>query len=86
MTDNEMLDAIRDLLTPINIRLENMENRMTKMESEISNVKSEMSNIRLDMNRGFRKNNDEIETLVAVLRAKNIMPEEAETEIFPLAK
>ena len=65
---------MKDLFTPVNIRLENMENRMAKMESEINNVKLEMSNIRLEMNRGFRKNNDEIETLVEVLRAKNILP------------
>lgn len=67
MTDNEIISVLKDLLTPINIRME-------KIENEIAEVKHEMSNMRLDMNRGFRKNNDEIETIVAVLEAKNILP------------
>ena len=67
MTDNEMLDAMRDLLTPINLKLE-------KLENEIADNKKEISNLRLEVNRGFRKNNDEIQTLVAVLEAKNILP------------
>lgn len=67
MIDNEMLDAMRDLLTPINLKLE-------KLENEIADNKKEISNLRLEVNRGFRKNNDEIQTLVAVLEAKNILP------------
>lgn len=93
MTDNEMLDAIKTLLTPINLKLEKMDNRLDNLEREIADVKheiannkAEISNLRMEMNRGFRKNNDEIQTLVAVLHAKDIMPKEAETEIFTIAK
>ncbi len=60
MTDNEMLEAMRDLLKPINIRLENMEN--------------EIANLKYEVKKGFRKNNDEIQTLVAVLESKGILP------------
>lgn len=67
MTDQEMLQAMKGLLTPINIKLENMENRMSGMEHELSNL-------RLEMRRGFRKNDDEIQTLIAVLEAKGILP------------
>ena len=67
MTDQELLQAMKDLLTPINIKLENMENRMSGMEHELSNL-------RLEMRRGFRKNDDEIQTLIAVLEAKGILP------------
>ncbi len=81
MTDNEMLEAMRDLLSPINIRLENMEHEISGVNHEISGVKHEIAGIkheinslRLEMNRGFRKNNDEIQTLVAVLEAKGILP------------
>lgn len=81
MTDNEMLDAMRDLLRPINLKLEKMENRMDNMNSRMANIESHManmekdiSNLRLEMNRGFRKYNDEIETLVTVLEGKGILP------------
>ncbi len=81
MTDNEMLEAMRDLLAPINIRLEKMEHEISGIKHEISGIKHEISgakhevnSLRLEMNRGFRKNNDEIQTLVAVLEAKGILP------------
>ncbi len=74
MTDNEMLEAMRDLLAPINIRLEKMEHEISGIKHEISGAKHEVNSLRLEMNRGFRKNNDEIQTLVAVLEAKGILP------------
>ena len=74
MIDNEMLDAIRDLLTPINLKLEKLENEIADIKHDVADNKKEISNLRLEVNRGFRKNNDEIQTLVAVLEAKNILP------------
>ncbi len=74
MTDNEMLDAMRDLLTPINLKLEKLENEIADIKHDVADNKKEISNLRLEVNRGFRKNNDEIQTLVAVLEAKNILP------------
>ena len=74
MIDNEMLDAMRDLLTPINLKLEKLENEIADIKHDVADNKKEISNLRLEMNRGFRKNNDEIQTLVAVLEAKNILP------------
>lgn len=67
MTDQEIIDNMRLLLNPINKKLENMENRISGIEHEISGIK-------LEMHRGFRKNDDEIETLIAVLEAKGILP------------
>lgn len=81
MTDQEIIDNMRLLLHPINKKLEIMENHMTEIEHkmagiehEISGIKYEMSNLKLEMHRGFRKNDDEIETLIAVLEAKGILP------------
>ena len=81
MTDNEMLDAMKTLLTPINIKLEKIEHEIADVRHEIADIKhdvaenkKEISSLRLEVNRGFRKNNDEIQTLVAVLEAKNILP------------
>ena len=70
MIDNEMLDAMRDLLTPINLKLEKLENEIADIKHDVADNKKEISNLRLEVNRGFRKNNDEIQTLVAVLEAK----------------
>ena len=74
MIDIEMLDAMRDLLTPINLKLEKLENEIADIKHDVADNKKEISNLRLEVNRGFRKNNDEIQTLVAVLEAKNILP------------
>ena len=81
MTDNEMLDAMKTLLTPINLKLEKIEHEIADIMHEIADVKhdvadnkKEISNLRLEMKRVVRKNNDEIQTLVAVLEAKNILP------------
>ena len=74
MIDNEMLDAMRDLLTPINLKLEKLENEIADIKHDVADNKKEISNLRLAVNRGCRKNNDEIQTLVAVLEAKNILP------------
>ena len=74
MTDNEMLDAMRALLTPINNKIEKLESEIADIKHDVADNKKEISNLRLEMNRGFRKNNDEIQTLVAVLEAKNILP------------
>ena len=74
MTDNEMLDAMRALLTPINLKLEKLESEIADIKHDVADNKKEISNLRLEVNRGFRKNNDEIQTLVAVLEAKNILP------------
>ena len=80
MTDNEMLDAMRSLLKPINLKLEKMDNRMDNMdsrmaniESRIANIETDISNLRLEVKQRFRQKDDEIETLVTVLKGKNIM-------------
>jgi hypothetical protein len=61
-------------LTPINLKLEKLENEIADIKHDVADNKKEISNLRLEVNRGFRKNNDEIQTLVAVLEAKNILP------------
>ncbi len=88
MTDQEMLDAMKALMKPVYIKLEDMDNRMcnmdnrisnmdnkiSNMENKISNMENELSNLKYEVRKGFRKIDDEIETLVEVLYAKNILP------------
>ncbi|RKI98748.1 hypothetical protein D7X87_26350 [bacterium D16-54] len=67
MTDNEMLDAIKTLLKPINNKLEDLD---LKLESLRLENKIEHRAIRGDI----EHLNDEMETVIEALRAKNILP------------
>lgn len=74
MTDKEMIDALQTLLKPIN-------NRLETMELKLENVEVKLDTLRLDTrtaNRSLKKDiqglNDEVDTLIAVLEAKNILP------------
>ena len=44
------------------------------MKYDIAGLEHKLNGLKLDMQRGFRKNDDEIQTLVAVLEAKGILP------------
>jgi hypothetical protein len=67
MTENEILDAMKTLLKPINNKLEDLD---LKLESLRLENKIEHRTIRGDIERL----NDEMETVVEALRAKNILP------------
>lgn len=74
MTDMEMLEAMKTLLKPIHLKLEEMDNRMSNMENRMSNMENEITNLKYEVRKGFRKTDDEIETLTEALRAKGIIP------------
>lgn len=67
MTDNEMLEAMKDLLKPMNNKLEDIELKLESMRLE---NKMEHRAIRKDID----YLNDETETIIAALQAKNIIP------------
>lgn len=74
MIDQEMLQTMRDLLTPIINQLSDIQHEITGMKYDIAGLEHKLNGLKLDMQRGFRKNDDEIQTLVAVLEAKGILP------------
>ncbi|MCI8958652.1 MAG: hypothetical protein HFG62_05985 [Lachnospiraceae bacterium] len=74
MIDQEMLQTMRDLLTPISNQLSDIQHEITGMKYDIAGLEHKLNGLKLDMQRGFRKNDDEIQTLVAVLEAKGILP------------
>ncbi len=88
MTDQEMLEAIKALLYPINNKLDNidlqfksidakiaaMDAKISTMDSRISTLDLRLSNLEHQMKKGFRKNDQDIETLVKVLELKEILP------------
>lgn len=60
MTDTEILEAMRKMMEPMNLKLENIDNRLTNLEYEVR--------------KGFRETRQDIETIVEVLEAKGILP------------
>ncbi len=67
MTDQEMLDAMRTLIYPINKKLEDLEIKIDTLRLE---HKTSERAIRKDIH----YLNDEMETLIDVLEAKGILP------------
>ncbi len=67
MTENEMIDALKTLLTPISNKLEDIELKLEQLQIE---NKIEHRQIRKDIARL----DDEMETIVTVLQGKGILP------------
>lgn len=60
MTDKEILEAMRQMLEPVNLKLENIDNRLTNLEYE--NQKR------------YRELKQDTESIMAVLEARNLLP------------
>ncbi|HIT63272.1 MAG TPA: hypothetical protein IAC37_02265 [Candidatus Ventrimonas merdavium] len=67
MTDNEMLQAIKQLLDPIRKNQE-------EMKLQIEGLQLQVNTLNHEVKRGFWKTDQDIETLVEVLEAKGILP------------
>lgn len=81
MTDNEMLDALKTLFTPINNKLEEMNLKMEELELrtdtarletkvQLHNLEKQMQEIKKDI----RILNDKTDTIITVLEVKDILP------------
>lgn len=67
MTDNETIQAIKILLEPINQKLDNIELRQINFDLRLANLEQQVK-------RGFKRNDQDIETLRAVLEARDMLP------------
>ena len=67
MTDNEMLQAIKQLLDPIRKNQE-------EMKLQIEGLQLQVNTLNHEVKPGFWKTDQDIETLVEVLEAKGILP------------
>lgn len=45
MTDTEILEAMRQMLEPINLKLTNLDNRLSNMDNRISNLDNRITNL-----------------------------------------
>ena len=66
MTDREFIDNMKILLEPINNKLEMMEN-------EMYNIRNDLRNMDFQNRREHREIRQDIETILAVLEAKNLL-------------
>lgn len=74
MTDNEILQAMKQLLDPIRKNQEEMKLQQEEMKLQIAELQLQLNTLSYEVKRGFRKNDQDIETLVEVLEAKGILP------------
>ena len=75
MTDKELLEAMQKMLEtqlkPIQEKIEILElqNKVTQNKLDLR-----LTSLEYQVKKGFNKNNQDIETLVEVLEAKDILP------------
>lgn len=81
MTDTEVLQALKDVMKPMNKKMENLELKLDSLELKLDNLELKLEALRLDNkmeHRAIRKDidylNDEMETVITVLQAKDILP------------
>lgn len=67
MTDLELIEAMKALLKPINEKLEDLEDTLNVMRLEQKRTDRQL-------NKRIEHLEDETETLIAVLEAKDILP------------
>lgn len=74
MTEQEMLEAMKTLLYPINNKLDNIDLQLKAMDAKITTLDLRVTNLENQVKKGFRKSDQDTETLVKVLELKGILP------------
>lgn len=74
MTEREFIDSMRLLLEPIENKLESIENEMGNIRNDIGNVRNDLRNLEFQNRREHREIRQDIETILVVLEAQNLLP------------
>ncbi len=74
MTDQEMLDAMKTILYPINSKLNAIELKIDNLELKLDTIKLEQKMTERSLKKDIHYLNDEVDTLIEVLEAKGILP------------
>lgn len=74
MTDQEIIDNLKILLKPIQNQIEEMDLKMSNMDLKIETMRLENKTEHRAIRKDIERLNDEMETVVAALRAKDILP------------
>lgn len=74
MTDQEMIDAMKTLLYPINNKLENIDLQIKALDAKIANMDLRLTNVEHKVKKGFRKTEQDTETIINILEMRGLLP------------
>lgn len=78
MTDVEMLEAVQDLfityLKPIQEKIEILGLQNKVVQNKLDNMDLRLASLEYQVKKGFNRMDQDIETLVDVMEAKDILP------------
>ena len=72
--DNETIEAIRQLLTPINNKLDSMDLKTSEMKIQMDSLKLDMKTMEYENQKRYRELKQDTETIMTVLEARNLLP------------
>lgn len=72
--DNETIEAIRQLLTPINNKLDSMDLKISEMKIQMDSLKLDMKTMEYENQKRYRELKQDTETIMTVLEARNLLP------------
>lgn len=74
---HDKLEVLDNRLEKVETRIEVLDNRQTVLTKKLEDIDFKLTNLEHTTKKEFAKINDEVETLIAVLEAKNILPRQA---------
>ena len=75
MSDQEMLNALKALLKPIQNKLDSLDIKLSEQQIQIDSLRLDMKTSARAIRKDIHQLNDGIDTLVEVMEIKGILPE-----------
>ena len=75
MSDQEMLNALKALLKPIQNKLDSLDIKWSEQQIQIDSLRLDMKTSERAIRKDIHQLNDGIDTLVEVMEIKGILPE-----------
>ncbi len=75
MSDQEMLNALKALLKPIQNKLDILDIKLSEQQIQIDSLRLDMKTSERAIRKDIHQLNDGIDTLVEVMEIKGILPE-----------
>lgn len=74
MTELEMIDALNTVLAPMKKQMESMEIKLDTLDLKVDTLQLNQKTTARAIRKDIQYLNDEVDTLIAVLEAKDILP------------
>ena len=75
MSDQEMLNALKALLKPLQNKLDSLDIKLSEQQIQIDSLRLDMKTSERAIRKDIHQLNDGIDTLVEVMEIKGILPE-----------